>query len=134
MLALPRQVAPDHDEAPDPRPDDQERRHDEERCEHERHKGAVRGDREVVHLRRAPGQLERGARQCLHERHRGGHAEREDGDPEVGEREAAGADAHGSASSTISFADIRWWPSPQYSWHTIKYSPGCRNLVVNWLT
>src|SRR5690606_39955322 len=36
----------------------------------------------------------------------------------------------GGTHSTITFPAMMWWPSPQYSWQSIWYSPGSRNVYV----
>ncbi len=90
-------------------------------------------DRQVVNLSRTERQIETGAGKGLHERHGGGNAEGPHRDPDVCGRKTASR-GHCPSSPAMSVANMLWWFRPQYSLHTIRYSPGSSNVMVNWLT
>jgi hypothetical protein len=50
----------------------------------------------------------------------------------VGRTVTAGA-THRARGTTRMRDAIVWWPTPQYSLHATRYSPGSSS-VVNWLT
>ena len=68
--------------------DDVPEAHDEECGEDERHQGAVRRDRHVIHAGRPEGQVQVGAGERLHDGHCRGHPERRDGNADVGQGQA----------------------------------------------
>src|SRR5690606_23727604 len=107
-------------------------RHDEQRREHQRQQHAVGGHREVVEVGRAERQLDAGAGQRLHHGHHRADREGRHRHPEVREDEPDGG-RHGAASTMIVLYML-WWPSPQYSLQTTRYSPGSVKVVVPSLT